>query len=71
MKKKLKLSDLKLKSFVTVVEVPEVQGGHSTKLTCMGGFTCEDIAGCGGIYSVWDENGNLCGDSLACPRHDP
>ena len=72
MKKKLKLTQLKVQSLVTNDGWKTLPGGlHSGMLTCAGGFTCEDIAGCGGVYTVWHEKfGNQCGDSLDCPRHD-
>ncbi len=67
MKKKLRLKEIKVTSFVTS-DGPNVTGGLVTGLlTCAGGFTCENIAGCGGVYTHWG-NENLCGNSGACPQ---
>ena len=56
--KKLKLADIKVRSFVTGKE----KGGViiSQALSCMGGFTCEYKTNCEGIWTEWYGNVNLC-----------
>lgn len=70
--KKLKLSNIKVRSFV--VNQGKAMGGAGTIrcLTAAGGFTCEDQAGCGTIYTYWGGGQNGCEDTGyltdACPH---